>query len=97
MQAGNRIVLRDKIIDQQAAEIAALKAQLAGKAHNHCAYCGCVTHRRLKAEIAALRELVKQVLADHADPQSPYYNDCDAPNIMCDWCGQATKALEATK
>lgn len=43
-----------------------------------------------ESEIAALRELVNEVIRDHADDSSGFYNECD--KSPCQWCAEAKEA-----
>ena len=48
-----------------------------------------------EAECKRLAGLVREVLAQHADPESPWFNDC-APGKLCLWCENAKAALAQT-
>ena len=42
--------------------------------------------------LEALRKLVQETVDDHADSQSPFYNDCCGPDL-CDWCVDAIATI----
>ena len=33
-----------------------------------------------------MEKLIREVLSDHADCDSPWYNGCDIPRDRCAWC-----------
>ena len=49
----------------------------------------------LFAWIVESRQLLREVIGWHADPESPDYNDCD--KAKCAWCEHADKVLGEPK
>ena len=50
----------------------------------------------LEQDKKRLSDLVREVISDHADPESPWYNECEAcNNEVCAWCSEAKQILGA--
>ena len=60
------------------------------------ASCNAEELRQVREENAALRELVDEIISCHADPESPWFNDCNQ-NRECQWCVEAKAARTGEK
>lgn len=53
---------------------------------------GRVSPKCVMKEKPSLVELVEEVMRDHRDHQSPYYNECE--KSPCQWCANAQAAID---
>ena len=51
---------------------------------------------QLREEHEQLAELVEEIVDSHADPDSPFFNDCN-PEELCAWCVEAKALLAEAK
>jgi len=51
--------------------------------------------REAQDQIEALRQLVRETMADHANADSGFYNTCD--DSPCNWCERANRVLGGPK
>ena len=54
-----------------------------------------VENARLSVAMTAARELLREVVWLHSDPDSPEYNECD--KAECNWCERAKKLFDGGK
>ena len=84
-------------------ELAAAQEKIADFERNRwvpqemCSFCwtDSKVFRARIAELEKLIPLVSEVMANHRDPQSGEYNECESSPCM--WCDIAQKAIDAAR
>ena len=97
----------DSHVREACAEVDRLRAELSAE-HERAEFfrAACISMEAERDEIGAeldareaeckrLAGLVREVLAQHADPESPWFNDC-SEGKLCLWCENAKAALSQT-